>query len=406
MNDIFSFISHTSSAIEESLNNTLDFCCRISSKRTKELSSFPFLVDLLGDALHTENLRETAHCRILYGLLQNKDIQRDFIEYFLPDIDCSFESIEIPYPDKRRIDLTIKGDTFFLIIENKINGACEQKRQIDRYVQTALNYYSANEIYVLYLCGESNKYPSEYSISSDTKDLLCDRIICKNYKDNITPWVASVYEHVDFDEQPFLKSALLMYRTYLENKYNINSQYKEMNNKLDQTIIETLGLESMSLKEKINVVEDQINNIDKISERLSSLLQEYKSQNNEKNISQWYDECVKILSGHPVLTMADNIEFGFDFKYRNTRFRCCVSYDNNKKPFWGISGLTENIYSRPNVFNDLQNFVLQSNKGFHNDEYNSEEWAVSDYEDESEIVNKFITLTRLICSSEQFTLIE
>lgn len=406
MNDIFSFISHTSSAIEESLNNTLDFCCRISSKRTKELSSFPFLVDLLGDALHTENLRETAHCRILYGLLQNKDIQRDFIEYFLPDIDCSFESIEIPYPDKRRIDLTIKGDTFFLIIENKINGACEQNKQIDRYVQTALNYYSANEIYVLYLCGESNKYPSEYSMSSDIKEQLGDRIICRNYKDNITPWVASVYEHVDFDEQPFLKSALLMYRTYLENKYNINSQYKEMNNKLDQTIIETLGLESMSLKEKINVVEDQINNIDKISKRLSFLLQEYKSQNNEKNIRQWYDECVNILSGHPVLTMAKKIEFGFDFKYRNTRFRCCVSYDNNKKPYWGISGLTENINSCQDIFNDLQNFVLQSNKGFHNNEYNSKEWVVSDYEDESEIVNKFITLTRLICSSEQCTLIE
>lgn len=406
MNDIFSFISHTSSAIEESLNNTLDFCCRISSKYTKELSSFPFLVDLLGDALHTENLRETAHCRILYGLLQNKDIQRDFIEYFLPDIDCSFESIEIPYPDKRRIDLTIKGDTFFLIIENKINGACEQNKQIDRYVQTALNYYSANEIYVLYLCGESNKYPSEYSMSSDIKEQLGDRIICRNYKDNITPWVASVYEHVDFDEQPFLKSALLMYRTYLENKYNINSQYKEMNNKLDQTIIETLGLESMSLKEKINVVEDQINNIDKISKRLSFLLQEYKSQNNEKNIRQWYDECVNILSGHPVLTMAKKIEFGFDFKYHNTRFRCCVSYDNNKKPYWGISGLTENINSCQDIFNDLQNFVLQSNKGFHNNEYNSKEWVVSDYEDESEIVNKFITLTRLICSSEQCTLIE
>lgn len=179
-----------------------------------------------------------------------------------------------------------------------------------------------------------------------------------------------------------------------------------MNNKLDQTIIETLGLESMSLKEKINVVEDQINNIDKISKRLSFLLQEYKSQNNEKNIRQWYDECVNILSGHPVLTMAKKIEFGFDFKYRNTRFRCCVSYDNNKKPYWGISGLTENINSCQDIFNDLQNFVLQSNKGFHNNEYNSKEWVVSDYEDESEIVNKFITLTRLICSSEQCTLIE
>ena len=111
------------------MNNTLDFCCRILSKFKNELSSFPFLVDLLGDALHTENLKETAYCRILYCLLQNKDIQRDFIEYSLPDIDCSFESIEIPYPDRRRINLTIKGDTFFLIIENKINGACEQKNK-------------------------------------------------------------------------------------------------------------------------------------------------------------------------------------------------------------------------------------------------------------------------------------
>ena len=94
-------------------------------------------------------------------------------------------------------------------------------------------------------------------------------------------------------------------------------------------------------------------------------------------------------------------KFGFNFMYRNTNFRCCVSFDDdNEDPYWGIKGLTEDIYSRPKIFEALQKMVIQSNKGFHNCEYNEKEWVVSDYEKKELIVDKFISLAHLICGSE------
>lgn len=50
--------------------------------------------------------------------------------------------------------------------------------------------------------------------------------------------------------------------------------------------------------------------------------------------------------------------------------------------------------------------VLQSNKGFHNCEDNSEEWVVSDYEMKELIVDRFIMLALLICNSEMCTILE
>lgn len=406
MNDVYNFISDLSRTIELSLNATVKICYNVSCMYKEEWSRLPLDFDLLSEALRSENLKETAHSRILYKLLQYRDFRNSFIQYFLPDVDCSFDTIQIPFPDKNRIDLTIKGDTFFLIVENKVNHAPEQECQIDRYVKMAQQTYPDEQIYVLYLGGESNVLPSEYSMSFETGRLFDGRIICKNFKDDITPWVASIYESIGFDEQPFLKSALLSYKTYLENKYNVNSQYKEMNNKLDKTLIETLGLESASLSEKISVIQDQIDNIDKIRERLSYLLQEYINQSDEQDIRLWYNECVQILSRKPSLTMEDNMEFGFNFVYRNTEFRCCVSFDDNIDPYWGIKGIMDDINSRPKIFESLQRAVIQSNKGFHNCENNTKEWVVSDYERKEIIVERFVTLTQLICSSEACSIIE
>lgn len=92
-------------------------------------------------------------------------------------------------------------------------------------------------------------------------------------------WIASVYEKTEFDEQPFLKSASLLYKRYLENMYNLNNQCKEnMNNELDKTISEMLKLDSISLTEKIKVIEDQIVNIDKMRDRYFYMLKEYKKK--------------------------------------------------------------------------------------------------------------------------------
>lgn len=403
MNDNFSSILRLSHIIEQSLNTTLEICYKVSSLYKEELLALPFSIDILSEALRSENLKETAHCRILHRILQNKDMQNSFIQYFMPNIDYAIDSIDIPYPDRHRIDLTIKGNTFFLIIENKINGACEQQKQIDRYVRIAQQTYPSKQIYVLYLGGETNIFPSENSMSLGIQRLINDRIICRNYKDDIIKWIALSYKQVEFKDQPFLKSTLLLYKTYLENKYNINNQYKAMNNKLDKTLIEMLGLKTISLDEKINVIQDQITNIDKIKERLSDMLQDCKNQLAIRNVKDWYEQCTTVSSNNPILTMENNMEFGFNFMYRNTNFRCCVSFDDNKDPYWGIKGLDEDIDSRPKIFEALQKMVIQSNKGFHNCEYNSKEWVVSDYEKKELIVDKFITLTHLICEDESCT---
>ena len=217
----FSILS-LSQVIEHSLDDTLRACLKISTSYKEELTNSPFIIDLLDDALRSERLKETAHSRILYRILHDENMQRKFVEYFLPSVNCSAASFQIPYPDRHRIDLTIKSDNFFLIIENKVNDAPEQPNQINKYVRIAQQTYPDEEIYVLYLGGSENIYPSEDSLPMSVRQLLGDRLICKNYKDDIVPWIESVYEQIDFSEQPYLKSTLLSYKTYLQNKYNLN----------------------------------------------------------------------------------------------------------------------------------------------------------------------------------------
>jgi len=175
---------------------------------------------------------------------------------------------------------------------------------------------------------------------------------------------------------------------------------------LDKALVDALGLDSLPFEDSIKIIEDQLNNIDKIRERLSSLLDDYTKQSNICDIQKWYNQCSDTLSHKIVLTMEDDIEFGFNFKYRNRDFRCLVSYDDNKEPYWGVCGLTENINSCPNIFNALKQLVLQSNKGFHNYEYNSSEWVISDYERKELIVDRFITLANLIYCSESCSIVE
>lgn len=404
MDDIFLHLSNT---IEQSLNASLETFLKVSCMYKEELSTLPFSIDILSEALRSQNLRETAHCKILYKLLQNRKILTNFIQHFLPSVeDYSRDSIQLPYPDRHRIDLTIKSNKFFLIIENKVNGACEQNGQIDRYVQIAQTTYPHHQIYVLYLGGDTNIHPSEYSMSRATERLLDSRIIYKNYKHDIIPWISSIYKLIAFEDQPFLKSSLLTYKTYLENKYNTNNLNKEMNNKLKRTLIKTLELETRPLAEKISILQDQIDNMDTIRERLVDLLQDYKEQRIELDIKDWYNQLSNTRSFHPILTMDDSTEFGFNFKYRNTDFRCCVSFDDSEDPYWGIKGLTETINSRPKVFETLKKMILESNKGFHNYEANADEWVVSDYEKREYIVERFIDLTKLIYKSKDCSIIE
>ena len=209
-------------------------------------------------------------------------VKKHFIKFFL-DIDVSANDITIPYPDKNRIDLTIKGKNFFLIIENKVNGAQEQKKQVDRYVDIASKIYPSKEIYVLYLNQDGYTYPSEYSLSSKVKMKLGKNFICKNYKVDILNWLYSVNRIISFDTEQQLKSSIVIYIGYLEEYFGNSKRQIIMNNKLDKLIVEQLKLDNKSTSEKLQVIEDELENVQKLCERLEFLQEQYQEEYDEEN---------------------------------------------------------------------------------------------------------------------------
>lgn len=197
----------------------------------------------------------------------------------------SANDITIPYPDKNRIDLTIKGKNFFLIIENKVNGAQEQKKQVDRYVDIASKIYPSKEIYVLYLNQDGYTYPSEYSLSSKVKMKLGKNFICKNYKVDILNWLYSVNRIIPFDTEQQLKSSIVVYIGYLEEYFGNSKRQIIMNNKLDKLIVEQLKLDNKSTSEKLQVIEDELENVQKLCERLEFLQEQYQEEYDEENFN-------------------------------------------------------------------------------------------------------------------------
>lgn len=126
--NIFKLVQTLASLTQESVLNTLSLSRSFRQCYIENNEILPVSINPLVDAHFNQRLRETAHSRILYSLLTGSNVvKKHFIKFFL-DKDVSANDITIPYPDKNRIDLTIKGKNFFLIIENKVNGAQEQKK--------------------------------------------------------------------------------------------------------------------------------------------------------------------------------------------------------------------------------------------------------------------------------------
>ena len=121
--NIFKLVQTLASLTQESVLNTLSLSRSFRQCYIENNEMLPVTINPLVDAHFNQRLRETAHSRILYSLLTGSNVvKKHFIKFFL-DKDVSVNDITIPYPDKNRIDLTIKGKNFFLIIENKVNGA-------------------------------------------------------------------------------------------------------------------------------------------------------------------------------------------------------------------------------------------------------------------------------------------
>lgn len=88
----------------------------------------PIYTNAIEDILHNRNMLEIVHSRILYGILRHNVIANSFVKYFFPSLVTDNSLINVLQPDYKRIDLSIKCNNSFIIIESKVNNAKEQKK--------------------------------------------------------------------------------------------------------------------------------------------------------------------------------------------------------------------------------------------------------------------------------------
>ena len=201
------------------------------------------------DELHAN---ENAHTRILVRLLQIPVLLKSFLEY-LKEIFPEKATFAIPEKLSSNavsefsdyIDAKIETKNFCIIIENKINYAVDQHRQIERYV-TAVQQTNRN-IFVLYLTLNGDKQPTQESIGETNGETILEI----NYRDHILYWLENKisFSVSDTLQQPFLQSGILQYIDHLKGRLGIRKNERDKH--LDQ-IKEYLQLQKRDIFDVIS----------------------------------------------------------------------------------------------------------------------------------------------------------
>lgn len=176
-------------------------------------------ISLINDLRLSTNIHETAHSRILYKLLcaHGKE-KHQFLKMFLESVglklDIDKAEIKVEY---KHIDVLIYDGKKYIIIENKVNHACDQDKQIETYIRSLYG----KDVYVLYLVRSDNdKDPSEDSLSTERRKELEENVKYKKISDqtHILDWLRKCEKETN-NENVILKSALVQYRDYIEELF-------------------------------------------------------------------------------------------------------------------------------------------------------------------------------------------
>lgn len=193
------------------------------------------------DELHAN---ENAHTRILVRLLQIPSLLCSFLKYLkekFPE-QATFDIPEQLSPGdvsefSDYIDAKIETQNFCIIIENKINYAVDQDRQIERYVNIVRANHHHKNIFVLYLTLNGSK-----ELTPNSKGNANVPIIKINYNKHILDWLEHkiTFSVSDALQQPFLQSGILQYIDHLKGRIGIRKNtcdalFKDINDCLAKT---------------------------------------------------------------------------------------------------------------------------------------------------------------------------
>ena len=278
-------------------------------------------ISLINDLRLSTNIHETAHSRILYKLLcaHGKE-KHQFLKMFLEsvglDIELDINKVEIKV-ESEHIDVLIYDGVKYIIVENKVNHACDQDRQLVRYIDPL----SDKDVYVLYLVRfENDKDPSENSLPAEIRQELEENGKYKkiSYQTHIFNWLRKCKE-TDTDNE-LLKSALVQYCNYIEelfkgmeimNDKDIENFEKEV---LDFSATMDSIVNPVALVEKTDELKQKMKTLNEVIESYENYLCErYLEYFKEKtqiteyrlNSSRQIEFCIQINGA--------NVQFIYDF---------------------------------------------------------------------------------------------
>lgn len=280
--DVLTLISKGESLFTQNCSAILDLADRLRHVKEihlKELETQPYHINVISMAARGK-LKETAHSAILQHLLKNQAILDSFVKDVLGLDGYSFNPNEVRIPDKDRMDVSIYGKEACIIIENKVNSACEQEGQIYRYIESAKEdpRYTNNNIFVVYLTSDHYSKPTGYSLTESGMGLkripknIEDRIIIKNYSQDIHRWIRFLTEEIDPAES-YLQNALHQYKDYLEEYFYLKEEkYGNMKAEMRKVIEERIKNIPL-IDGQIEVLKQIDANIDILKGELNTLLQ-------------------------------------------------------------------------------------------------------------------------------------
>lgn len=257
----------------------------------------PYHINII-DELHAD---ENAHSRILAKLLQYKDGNKfPFLEKFIHNL-CGFDiptnNLEVGKVDSfGRIDLPIYNNKYFVIVENKVNGASDQINndggQLARYIENVNRNHKKElkNIFIVYTprynstpTEETWKNKENYSYKND----FYDRFKVLSYKDSIYPWIKEDILPFIYKKDIYLQSAVEQYIDYLEGMFSLREIDKGVNMELQEYIKNKLDLDSCSTEEAINRLSEKEEAVNSVSNSVYQLKSYYKKKKYVDYFLEW-----------------------------------------------------------------------------------------------------------------------
>lgn len=299
----------------------------------RNLSQRPFHLNVIQAACRG-NFKETGHSLVLADMLRHPQIQSSFMKTFL-GFDHDYMNVTA---EKDRVDVALKGDDIFVIVENKVNAAGEQSNQVYRYVHDIgiKKYgYEMSQIYVVYLNPSNHSMPSDYSLCDENnennvfEELGVDHYSVKSYKYDITDWLRKI----TIEKEPHISSALDQYIDFLEQKFHTSPLDKKMNKEIKDLLLKELQIEGKSNQEQINALDTQYDKVNELLNAIDSLRHELKKKHSHELMREWQRQVESQLG---IKVAEDDHSFGVQL---NNKVWLGVwdGYDNDTDlPYWGF----------------------------------------------------------------------